>query len=451
MHYLVALAVFSSFGSTVFIFLYMQTTRNIIEQRGAERYEQYRLFEEKTDIGERLSLPIENRLRLEVVDGMVYGRDITGSRRRMVDWSSEAYEQSVSDPGFSGANAVERVRRRHEYDEAVAVEHLEPGEVMIVFSPIPDDALEGKLSIQGYRTDLARTFCRLYRRDTEAVDAVTLSLEQSNKQALRSAAEKVGLQLPPSMQSEAVLASRHVTRLEDSDFEELADIIRAQYDLSLYEQTGSIFFAGNRLAGRQDSMRFINDNHDIIDEHMAFLRAIEIHLHGSAREQELEQLRQRTAAALDERLHGGTVVSIGDVSVSDRVGTGNYGGECATGAASSIQEQMGLAQGKHTTNCPLCGTQGVTATVEGETITCSDCRGSVNICTGTVTHSKTKRQPPAILPSELPNRSVKKPPAKEVLLSQKYGEKVTIKKIKKIGGEDRVAVNSRGEILGPAV
>lgn len=427
----------------------MYMSREAISQRRAERYEEYRLFEEKTDIGERLSLPIENHLTLEVMDGAVYGRDIAGNHRRMTDWSRDAYESSLRDSAFSGINSVERTRRKHEYDEAVAVEQLAVGEAMVVFSPIPDVALTEDLSIQGYRADLARTFCRLYFREPNTIAAVTLSLEQSNKQALSDAARAIGASLPLSMQSEEVLATRHVTQLSHRDFTELPDVIRARYDLSLYEQTGTNYFAGNHLAGRQDSMRFINDNHDIIEEHMAFLAMIEAHMDpGSLRDSELEQLRQRTAAALDERLHGGFVESIADSSVSDRMSMNDYGGECATGGVQGAQEQMGLAQGKHTTNCPLCGTRGVTATVEGETITCSDCAGSVDICTGKVTFGRSKTSRSEAPPLRLATHDQPKPTrSKEAELSDRYGEKVMIRTIKTIGGAEQVAVNVYGEVL----
>lgn len=412
-----------------------------------ERYEQYRLFEEKTDIGERLSLPIENHLELEVVDGAVYGRDIQGRPRRMTDWAREAYESSQIDAAFSGANSVERLRRHYEYEEAVAVETLQVGQTMVVFSPIPDAAREGRLTIQGYRTDLARTFCRLYTRREHTVEAVTLSLEQSNKQALRDTAQQLGMKLPISMQSEDILKVRHLTTLTTDQVSQLPDTIRACYDLSLYHQTGEVFFAGNRLAGAQDSMRFINENHDIIDEHMAFLRAIESRLgNGRTRDEELEKLRQRTAAALDERLHGGQVVSIGDASVSDRLSTNDYGGECATGAQGA-QEQMGLAQGKHTTNCPLCGMRGVTATVEGETITCSDCRGSVDICTGKVTPGKPKRSEPAqqVRRPKQFKQSLKPP---HLSLEATYGQYMELRTIKTIGGAKTVVVHRyTGEIV----
>lgn len=426
----------------------MYTARETISQRRAERHEAYRLFEEKTDIGERLSLPIETHLTLEVENEAVYGRDITGKRRRMTEWAQEAYEASLHDPGFSGANSVERIRRKHEYEEAVAVERLAVGEAMVVFSPIPDAAVAGELSLQGYRTDLSRTFCRLYLRDKCAVAAITLTLEQSNKQALREAALKTGFALPESMQSEAVLATRHTMAVSEQDFRQLPDLIRARYDLSLYEQTGVTYFAGNRLAGRKDSMRFIDDNHDIIEEHMAFLRLIEARsAPGRARDAELEILRQRTAAALDERLHGGVVGSIADANVSGRMETHDYGGECAT-SPNGIQEQMGLAQGKHTTNCPLCGTRGVTATVEGETITCSDCTGSVNICTGKVRHGKQKTAANPVQPA--PKTTAPKPAhshSKEAVLSAKYGEKITLRTIRTIGGADTVAVNALGAVL----
>lgn len=426
----------------------MRISQEIISQRRVERYEEYRLFEEKTDIGERLSLPIENHLALEVIGDAVYGRDIAGGHRRMTEWAREAHESALNDPTFSGANSVERMRRKHEYDEAVAVERLAVGEAMVVFSPIPDAALAGELSLQGYRTDLARTFCRLYLRESDTVAAVTVSLEQSNKQALAYTAEQLGVAMPASMGSEEVLAARHTIRLSKQEFTELPDLIRAWYDLSLYEQTGTTYFAGNRLAGRQDSMRFINDNHDIIDEHMAFLNMVESRLTpGSFRDSELEKLRQRTAAALDERLHGGIVGSIGDASVSDRMATSEYGGECVTGPQSA-QEQMGLAQGKHTTNCPLCGTQGVTATVEGETITCSDCAGSVDICTGKVTHGKPKKAP--ITSPPLLRKTVEEPKvtrSKEAELSARYGEKIILKTINTIGGADEVAVNVHGDVI----
>ena len=427
----------------------MQAVREQISQRGKERYEAYRLFEEKTDIGERLSLPIENHLTLEVVDGQVFGRDTTGAPRRMVEWSRQAYEAVMCDPGFSGANAVERVRRQHEYDEAVAIELLNPGEAMVVFSPIPDAALAGLTSIEGYRTDLARTFCRLYRHEGEHVRSVTFTLEQSNKRALRAAAEAIGMDLPTSMQSEEILATRHVTALSGQRYEELPDVIRSHYDLSLHEQTGTTFFAGNRLAGRQDSMRFMNDNHDIIEEHMAFLRSIEARLApGSARNGELEQLRRRTAAALDERLHGGNVSSIGDASVSDRMETNDYGGECATGATPSTMEQMGLNQGRRDEmiwmTCPFCGlaTYGDPC---ANRLVCNMCAAEVRdgrvMSTGKGRRAalQDNSQPATTSAENKGARPTTKP--KAATIKQLYGENAVLHRELVVGGERRFVID----------
>jgi hypothetical protein len=428
----------------------MQAVQEQISRREMERYEAYRLFEEKTDIGERLSLPIENHLELEVVGGQVFGRDIDGKLRRMTEWSRQAYEEAMRDPGYSGANEVERTRRRHEYDEAVAVEALSPGEGMIVFSPIPDAALAGATSIQGYRTDLARTFCRLYRHEGAHVRSVTLTLERSDKQALRAAAEAIGMRLPVSMQSEEVLASRHVTTLSGQSYEELPDLIRSNYDLSLYEQTGVTFFAGNRLAGRQDSMRFINDNHDIVEEHMAFLRSIETRTTpGKLRDDELERLRQRTAAALDERLHGGHVDSIGDTSVSDRMEAHDYGGECATGTMMSTVEQMGLNQGKREEmiwmTCPFCGlaTYGDPC---ASRLVCNMCAAEVrdgkvlSMGKGRSAALRSKRQDSSRA-DEPVSRSRPTAQRKTDSIKQAYGENAVLRRELVVGGENRYVVD----------
>ena len=428
----------------------MQAVREQISQRGVERYEAYRLFEEKTDLGERLSLPIENHLELDVVNGQVFGRDTAGHQRRMVEWSRQAYEVALRDPAFAGANAVERARRRHEYDEAVAVEQLSPGETMVVFSPIPDAALEGLTSIQGYRTDLARTFCRLYRHEGGHIHAVTLTLEQSNKPALRAAAEAIGMELPVSMQSEKVLATRYVKAFSGREYEELPDRIRCHYDLSLNEQTGLTFFAGNRLAGQQDSMRFINDNHDIVEEHMAFLRAIEARLvPGKLRDDELEKLRRRTAAALDERLHGGRVGSIGDVSVSERMETGEYGGECAIGATMSTQEQMGLGLAQQGENiwmtCPFCGlaTYGDPC---ASRLVCNMCAAEVRdgkvVSTGRGRSAALRsRDERASVAEKLMRPSGQAVKRKADAIKQTYGDNAVLRRELVIGGEHRYVID----------
>lgn len=428
----------------------MQAVREQISRRSKERYEAYRLFEEKTDLGERLSLPIENHLELEVVDGQVFGRDITGAQRRMTEWSRQAYESAMRDPGFSGANAVELVRRQHEYDEAVAVERLNPGESMVVFSPIPDAALAGLTSIQGYRTDLARTFCRLYRHEGERVRSVTLTLEQSNKQALRVAAGAIGMDLPASMQSEEILATRHTAVFSKQQYEALPDLIRSHYDLSLYKQTGTTFFAGNRLAGRQDSMRFMNDNHDIIEEHMAFLRLIETrYIPGERRNEELEVLRRRTAAALDERLHGGRVDSIGDASVSDRMEANDYGGECATGISTSTAEQMGLNQGKREEmiwmTCPFCGlaTYGDPC---ASRLVCNMCAAEVRdgkvVSTGKGRRAAL-RDNESRVSTVLTSYAVTEPAMKlkPTPLKQQYGENAVLYRELVVGGERRFVID----------
>ena len=433
----------------------MQSVLEQISQRGVERYEAYRLFEEKTDLGERLSLPIENHLELEVVDGQVYGRDTTGQQRRMTEWSHQAYEVAMRDPGFDGANAVERVRRKHEYEEAVTVESLEPGEVMVVFSPIPDAALEGRTSIQGYRTDLARTFCRLYRHEGTRVRSVTLTLERSNKQALSSAAAMIGMRLPASMQSEDILATRYITALSEQAFEDLPDVIRSHYDLSLHDQTGVTYFAGNALAGRQDSMRFINDNHDIVEEHMRFLRSIEARLApGPLRDDELEKLRRRTAAALDERLHGGHVGSIGDVSVSERMEAHDYGGECATGAAMSSQEQMGLAVAKRGETiwmtCPFCGlsTYGDPC---ASRLVCNMCAAEVRegkiVSTGKGRRAalrSNRKESPSHNQTSVNQSTVRRKPE---TIKQLYGQNAVIRRELVVGGERRYVVDKYTEAV----
>lgn len=427
----------------------MQAVRDQITQRKLERYETYRLFEEKTDLGERLSLPIENHIELEVVDGLVYGRDIDGTRRRMVEWSRQSYENALRDPGFSGVNEVERTRRHHEHDEAVLVESLSAGDVMVVFSPIPDVALAGLTSIQGYRTDLARTFCRLYRHDGDRVRSVTLTLEQSNKKALQEAAAAIEMQLPVMMQSEEVLATRCVMALSEQDFEELPDVIRSQYDLSLYNQTGKTYFAGNQLAGRQDSMQFINANHDIIDEHMKFLRSIESRLdHGEQLNGELETLRQRTAAALDARLHGGHVVSIGDANVSERMEAHDYGGECATGATMSTAEQMGLNLGKREEKmwmtCPFCGlaTYGDPC---ANRLVCTMCAAEVRdgkvVSTGKGRRLALQNNNQSLNVTKEPLANKLPHTPKNLSIKQQYGENAVMHRELVVGGEQRFVID----------
>lgn len=423
----------------------MQTFEST-KHRDYERFEAYRLYEEKTDIGERLSLPIHNAPRLEVIAKSVYGYDIHGELRRMTEWSKEAYDDACQDLQFSGLNQIERTRRKLELDEAEVVETLSVGESLHVLSPIPDVVMDGNTTLDGYRTDLARTFYRAYYRHEDHVETMTLSLEQSNKQALWRVGVFVGMSLPENMQSETVLASRHRKKMSHDEFEMLADTVRYQYDASLKEQTGITFFAGNRLANHQESMQFIDAHHAIIDEHMSFIRSIEQHLSGVKKKNALEGLRQRTAAALDAILHGTAITSITDGSVDTRLASGSYGGECAIGTTQNTQEAMGLAQGKHTTNCPLCGTKGVTATVEGATITCSSCLQGVDICTGKIIPKKKsiQKSPPLIGPSQSTTQSTQD---RDKYIREVYGEHGRSRTKLVIGGAVREIYDVRTQTI----
>src|SRR5690606_11571769 len=121
------------------------------------------------------------------------------------------------------------------------------GATLLVISPIPDAALDGSATLDGYRRDLKRTMVRLYRFNGRAVDSITMSLEQSNKPALRFMALQLGLDLPADMQSEQVLKNRLLTSTTKADFADLPNKIRQFYDQDLKRQTGKRFRAGSEL------------------------------------------------------------------------------------------------------------------------------------------------------------------------------------------------------------
>lgn len=418
---------------------------NVLRRREVEheRYESYRQFEELTDISERLSIPIETTLEFFIHEAQVYAPD----GKRVVDVVQDGYNKAVEVAKFNNDWVIEAQRCGIELDESHQVEQLAngtlDGNTLIIDSPAPDVVKTGKSSIRGYNRDKLRCMVRIWRKNKYKVSLTTLSLDQSDYQGLQAVHGALDDELPMGLSSEDILARRRVLTTDAQEAEWLPSIIREAYDKSLKKTKGKVFYGGSRFAGREDALSYINRQTDLVAEHFEAIAAIVGNvLNKSERDDQLEQVRQRTAAAIDARAAGQSVGSLSDDVVSDKVASGDYSGTCPPSTNSA--EKIGMLQGKSKVKkCPICHTKNVVAEIKNGFISGS-CGCSKEICGEKVIRGNKNRRTDSNKDEKPKVKKPEKPSlSKEQLIKSKYGPHAIIQSTIVVGGVNRVIIDRR--------
>lgn len=305
----------------------------VIERRhnDHERFEENRLFEEKTDIAERLGYPIDITIDYAVRDGAVYALTDTVER----PFHNQTFQAKLAGASnFTGDQAFEQTRLAHEHDEALLVDRLAAGElegnVLIKFSKVPDAVVEGRTSIKGYRRDLLRSFVRLYYKTDTGVSCRLFTLDHNNQVGIKRVGDM--LSIDATRASEVVLGDHALVEVpEPSRFvDELAERVKSEYEYAIFEQASTLTVAGSVYADRMDAMKAIEQQPHLVAQHMDAI----VRLVGDAREKQ----REKTAAAIKLASEGHIVNSSSDASVGIEVTSGNYGGECATASQTGMNQ-----------------------------------------------------------------------------------------------------------------
>lgn len=373
--------------------------------------ESYQAFNAITDAGERLP-----RLAIDTRDYQIIGpggRVYSRFGGRMADIIFAGYLQAKQ-----GGYGHEAARRYLEYQEALEVEDLCAGKLggnlMIKISPLPDTVVSGVHGTAGYERDVA--LVRLYFADPGGGKLRTrcLSLEGSRQAAIRQAAGRLGWLIGPGG-SETILASRLVLSLDEPHWQAPGELLKTAYCQALGQQDLGRLALSRSFGQPIDTLSFIRSHPDLLQLYLDDVAAIDRSAAdpaGLAGQKELAM--RRYAAALDARL---LKLGPGDNrQQADRQGgegySSGYGGSCSILTGTDQAKQNGLLMGElNDVTCPLCGRSGVTASLEGSVLICSECGNGVDICTKEVR----RRSGPSAAPAAAkPARSVNRPSAATV-------------------------------------
>lgn len=377
--------------------------RTAYQEAEYERFEKNKVFEEKTDIGERLGYHIDTTIHYELRDGAAYCLSDT-KRRAFHEQTFEAMEAGRRK--FTGNQAFEYVRLQHEHQEALDVDALMRGDlganVMIKFSKVPDAVVMGNTDISGYRRDLLRSFFRIYSTNGDGTLQCRLfTLDGNNEEGLRRVGEIVEMDLL-GRGSEDILADCRLLSMPNEHLDEavgmLAESLKHSYDKGVYVATGRKSYAGSSFTDQDSALMVIDRHYDLFDEHYRAIKEISARvIAADDREQFMEALRRQTAAAIKMRMQGFAVDSVGDTAVVHEAANGEYGRECATGMNQTQSEQDLLADWvREVQQCPVCGAKNVTARKNGEIIEGVQCGCTANICTGEVRRGKRGKLVPQV-------------------------------------------------------
>lgn len=340
----------------------IETTR----QHAYERFEENRRFEEMTDIAERLGYPIDTTIGYELRDDAVYALSDTVER----PFHNQTFLAFITgEQQYNGDQSFQRERLRLEHEEALLVDQLAAGglagNVLVKYSKVPDAIVEGRTGINGYRRDLLRSFVRIYYRTESGVACRLFTLDHNHPEGVAQVGALLGIDT--TLPSEAVLADSSLLSVPgnlETFTDQLVERVKSSYDQAVFDDSGRRTYAGSHYEGHQDAMRAIAAQSHLVTQHMAAIGA----LMGLGRDDDLEQERKKTAAAIKLATEGHVIGSSGDAAVSQELHVGNYERDCPTSngmnQAARSQENV-WAFGE----CQVCFAK----TMVGSCMVCSAC------------------------------------------------------------------------------
>jgi hypothetical protein len=336
----------------------------VIEQRRMRDKEAYDAFEferrktdEITDATERIAAPMRNTFEYAYNDGDLW---FQGQNIRDILTTTIKLNEAVVDrqPQF----LTELIRNHIELDEYEAELHLAAGsgddpDVLAVISPIPDAVLAGA-DLGAYDKTRKKMLVRIYQRIPSGIQATSLSLDRSDRVGMEVIARRFGVTISDEATSEDILATRMWGWSED--FDNVATDVRKIYDDELTRQFGGTWYAGRQDKEILDARNFIEDQKDLLDEHMIIITTLLERGDPSLRKQQLKTARYNFAAALSRRMRGeADALSLAEAGSDARSKGEEYTSDCPAGEDMTAEESLsslGLAKkGEIEMTCPHCG------------------------------------------------------------------------------------------------
>ncbi len=350
--------------------------RVTIESRRERDYKAWHEFEdarrlrnELTNASERLTLPMMNviTLNIDTENGELYsehGEQIDQLLLRGIA-EIEAILPYCTDYKFElERRVIERNNMQH-------LKLLAHHDILVEFSPIPDAVRDRETTISGYDRNRMKMLIRVSQRIGYRIETVHFALDGSNRLGIMAAAAAIDHTLPNGgsesiLATPATLSDCHTVTASD-----IAKMLRDTYDASLSEQYGGQWHAGRRPISLQNGLDYIEQQTDLIDQHMTIMNGIAARIHSAKERMTLEEMaRYDFAAALDDRLTGKHVRSVGESGDTARTENRSYDGDCPTGMdatttaldttnAELMLQRAGLMQGRvegilECVTCPFC-------------------------------------------------------------------------------------------------
>lgn len=434
------MVLFLFFGEST-IFMQTQT----IESRRArdhDRYIQYMdertRLDEITNASERIAAPMENSFEYELqADGDLWFQG--QSLRGIFDRSIAVAEEIVR---YQPTFATELVRRRIERGEyndecLLALGGEDDADVLAVLSTPPDTVDQG-IDLGAYDKERKKTLVRIHMRTAKGVRSTSLSLDRSDHKGLQAIANLFGQSIADDATSEDILAMR-LCGYSKNMAERPQQLIRRTYDESLAHQYGGQWYAGRQDDTVLDAKAFIEGQQDLIAEHLIVIGAIKLQ---SAEGQVamLERARYNFAAAITRRMRGDVdAMSLSEAGDIAEQNGEEYKNDCPEGtSAAQALNQLGYGDKEmKCVTCPYCD-KTVDAKLSHNTISCPECKVSVNTKNGRVSHKAEQKSvvAPISVSKELPS-------SKETDIREKYGEFMDIRTEIGIGGIKTFIYNRR--------
>jgi hypothetical protein len=335
----------------------------------------HELTNELTDLSERFTdLPVENTFEYAFVEGNLYSTMTDANGQSVLTPLRPVFENGLVQARQDAEHNVRRgfiaERARLELEELQIIEALAQGkhpdvQALIVISPHPEDELLDGLDNIGFNRDRKLTMVRIAVPTAEGVKITSMSLDQSDRQALRDCAAILGFELPEGATSEDILAQRLTMRESPPEGYGWTDVIRKTYDDSIFERSREETYAGIKglrsLDDLKDKMKnafdYMIEQPDVLLEYITNLMELREHVQGELEyAQTHEELLRKTAAQLIYRYRGQELTADEAYSVAVTEGL-NLSGDCPVGAL-SIEEQLrilGYTQPKKVKGpCPFC-------------------------------------------------------------------------------------------------
>jgi hypothetical protein len=315
--------------------------RREAEFEAYERWEyQRRLYDEITDVAERVRAPISPTQEFTLTsEGLMSARGEL--LRPIVEGGlAEAQRMALTNPDW----AVEVTRREielSEYDDYEVLARQGYG-AQVSYWLIPDAVRNGDSSLPGYNRERLKMFTRVAMATGRGVIVKYHSYDGSYLPGVQAMDEALGRSdFDPTRSSEEIAAQRRHLPVPTTTIEELDEILRRAYDGAMSRVTHCELDSGRPPLAVKDVMGFIAAQDKLLGEHMSELANIFALTRNTYERNELmKSHRFNLAAAIDDLLHGKQVTSAVEAGDGARSEGRNLDGDCATGDETTATQQL---------------------------------------------------------------------------------------------------------------